>query len=424
MVIIIIVARYLGENGFGKYSFVFAFTTLFSIISDMGLSSLAIREISRHKDIANKYLTNFIFAKGILSAFTFIFIYIAMNSLKYPNDTMHAVYIAGAYVITDSFTQFLISFFRAFEKMVYETIIRTIEKVIILILIIGFIYSGFGLIEIVSAFLISSIVTLILCFYIVYKRFARPNLSLDSKFIIRHIKEALPFGMTFIFVAIYFKIDTIMLSSMKGDSVVGLYNAAYNILLGTDSLIAASIAGVCFPIMSRYFYDSNPNLKKIYLQSFQVLFFSGIFIAIIITIFANQIINITYGSAYAESTQALQILIWAFFLVCISTISSTLLYSVNKTKIVAISTGFGVLLNITLNLILIPHYSLIGASYATVATELFGFLIYFYFSIKLLSLDCSISTLLTTPFKDNIKAISSVIRTISNPNWHPLRHEK
>ena len=127
--------------------------------------------------------------------------------------------------------------------------------------------------------------------------------------------------------------------------------------------------------------------------------------------FANKIILIIYGTQYANSVLALKILIWAFFLICVSTVTSGLLNSINKQRIVTIGTGIGALLNIILNLILIPKYSLDGAASATVAIELFGFLFYFYFASKYLNLIRSDIFLLVT-LRTEMSYISKELRKI------------
>ena len=410
-VMVIFIARHLQDVGFGKYSFALAFASFFAIVSDLGLSTLTIREVARDKSLAGKYLGNILLVKFVLSFVSFLLVVVSINLMHYPPDTTLAVYIAGASVVVTSFNQFFISIFRAFEKMEYEALVRVVEKVVVFSLVMCLIYFGYGLIAIVSAFLISSVLSFLFSGLIVFKKFANPKFEVDFSFLKNAIKDALPFGLTAIFVVIYFRIDTVMLSVMEGDAVVGWYNAAYNIIAGLNAVIAGSIAGVSYPLMSRYFKTADGNLKKIYVQLLQVLFATGLFISIFVTIFSAEIIQILYGYEYSNSAMALKVLIWSFFIICISTISSTLLYSINKQKIVMIGTGLGAILNIVLNLILIPHYSLVGAAYATVVTELLGFIIYFYYSTKLLKINWKNSHIFVDAMNANITMLKKLFQS-------------
>ncbi|MBE8539373.1 oligosaccharide flippase family protein [Geoglobus acetivorans] len=383
-ILIVLIARYLGDVGYGKYSFAMAFTSFFLILSDLGLSTLTIREVAREKELAGKYLGNLSLVKLVLSVVSFLLLVVIINLMDYPYDTKLAVYIAGAYVVVSSFTQFFISFFRAFERMEYETLVRVFEKIIAFILVVCLIYLGYGLIEIMLAYLVSGIFSFLIGGLIVLRKFAMPEFKVDVSFLKHAIKEALPFGLTAVFVVIYFKIDTVMLSVMKGDAVVGWYNAAYSIIDGLTALVAGSISFAFFPVMSRYAKSSKEMLKKVYFRAFLLLFSAGLTISVLVTIFADKIILILYGQEYLNSILALRILIWAFFIICISTISSTLLNSVNKQNIVAMGTGLGATLNVILNLVLIPKYSYVGAAYATLITEGIGFGIYLGCIIKFL----------------------------------------
>lgn len=407
-VMILFIARHLQDVGFGKYSFALAFASFFAIVSDLGLSTLTIREVARDKSLAGKYLGNILLVKFVLSFVSFLLVVIAINLMHYPPDTTLAVYIAGASVVVTSFNQFFRSIFRAFEKMEYEALVRVVEKVVVFLLVMCLIYFGYGLIEILFAFLISSVLSFLFSGLIVFKKFAKPKFEVDFSFLKNAIKEALPFGLTAIFVVIYFRIDTVMLSVMEGDAVVGWYNAAYNIIDGLSALIAGSLSFALFPLMSRYAKSSRDTLKKEYIKAFQLLFAAGLTISILVTIFADKIIMLFYGPGYLNSIIALRILIWAFFLICISLISSTLLNSINKQNIVAGGAGLGALVNVVLNLILIQYYSFKGAAIATVITEVLGFLIYFYFVCKFLNLSKLDVFSLFFFSKDNLRRLKDI----------------
>lgn len=384
-ILTIYIARYLQEVSFGKYSFALAFTCFFAIIPDLGLNTFTIREVAKNKELASKYLGNISIVKFILSICGLIILIIIINLMHYPSDTTLAVYIFGAYVMINNLNQFFVSIYRAFDKMEYEMFVRIIESIVLFSLTMYAIYFQYGLIEIVYAMFLSSVFRLILSGILIVKNFRRPKLEFDFNFVKDVIKEALPFGLTAVFVVIYFRIDTVMLSIMKGDAAVGWYNVAFNIVHGLCALIIGSITGVCLPLMSRHLESLN-DLKKIYIHSFEILFFLGLLISIIITIYSTELIQVIYGVGYSSSSIILKILIWSFFMMGISSISSTLLYSINKQRIVTVGTGIGALLNVILNLILIPKYSYIGAASATVVTEVVGFIIYFYYSIRFLNI--------------------------------------
>lgn len=412
-IVTIYVARYLQDTGFGKYSFVFAFTSLFAILPDLGLNTLVIREIARNKQLTSKYIGNVSLIKIILSIITLLLMIFTINIMNYPPDTTLAVYIIGGYVILNSFSLFSRSIYRAFERMEYETLTRIFERGVVGTLVIYLIYKGTDLIGISYAYLITGVLTLVVNSIIVSKIFSKPEFKIDLLFMKNTTKNALPFGLTAIFAVVYFKIDTVMLSIMEGDDVVGWYNASYNVIEGLSGLIAGSIAGVSFPLLSKYSIipDRKVALKKVFIQFLQISLVSGLIVSIFVTIYAAEIIEFLYEGKYSNSIIVLQILIWAFFIICISYTSSTLLNAMNKQKIVAIGTGIGALLNISLNLILIPQYSLVGAAVATVLTELFGAIIYIWYVLKLLKINFEeLRYLVVVATKNNMNIIVNLVK--------------
>ena len=377
-ILVISIARYLGDTGYGKYAFVFAFTSFFAIVPDLGLSTLTIREVARDKELAGKYLGNIFLVKFVLSFIAFLLVVVFINLMHYPPDITMAVYIAGAYVVLTSFNLFFISIFRAFEKMEYETVVRVVEKVFLFSLVISFIYLRYGLIEIVSAFLISSIFSFVFSGLVVLKKFAKPKFEVDLGFLRNATKEALPFALTAVFITIYFKIDTVLLSMMKGDAVVGWYNAAYNIVFGLMT-IAGIYETAIFPSMSKFFKSSMNSFYKISILSFKYLLMIGLPISIGITLLADKVILLVYGDVYINSTIALQILVWSFFIMCVCGVPTLTLNTIGKQHIVTTGMSITATLNIMLNLFLIPKYSLVGAAIATIIVCFFEFFFEFYF---------------------------------------------
>jgi len=169
-IILIYIARYFGEAGFGKYSFAISITSLLAIFTNPGIDNLIIREISRNKKIATEYITNAIIIKFPLCFLTFFIIVLTINMLGYPQDIKLIVYLFGIYMILSSFTFLFFSIFQAFEKMEYSAAVMIIEKIILTLLIIFFLTQGYGLIALANIYIIAGFVCVVLSFFIIYKK--------------------------------------------------------------------------------------------------------------------------------------------------------------------------------------------------------------------------------------------------------------
>jgi len=376
-VLVVYIARYLGDVGFGKYSFAFAFCSLFLILSDLGLGTVLIRDVARDKSAAGKYLGNAAVIRFFLSLLTFVLICIVISLMHYPRDTTMAVYIVGLSLMVGSFSGIFGSVFRAFERMEYNALLATLEKILIVSLGIYVLFSGRGLIALVSVFLVGSIFGVITNVSVTFQKFVRPKFEIDLKFWKWLIWQSFPFALAGIFISIYFYIDSVMLSVMQGDAVVGWYNAAYNLLSALIFIPSIFMIAV-FPVICGFFKTSKDSLRIAYEKSSKYLFTIALPIVVGTVILAENIIYFIYGDVFSHSIFALQILIWTFLFISVNGVLYYLLGAINRQVTIMKVTAACAGVNVALNLILIPKLSLIGASIATVATEVVLFVCYFY----------------------------------------------
>ena len=383
LVLSIFIARTLGDVIFGKFHFALAFVAIFAVFSDLGYNTLLIRDVARDKSQASKYLNNVLCMRALLSLVIFILIIVTINLMDYPADTKNVVYLFGIYTLVVSLSAVFKVTFRAFEKMEYEagiTIFANISRISLGLLVL---FLGYGLIDLALIFLFLGVFEFLFSFLICERKFVKPKIELDFEFWKSTIKIALPIGMLSVFALIYIRIDTIMLSAMKGDAVVGWYNAAYGLVL-VFKPIPHLFMNALFPLMSGYFASSKDSLKKVYEHSFKYLFILGLPLTVGITLLADRFILLFYGQQFYPSIIALQILAWNILLLFICMPVDFMLVSMNKQNQMIIVAGGCALINIILNLILIPYFSYIGAGIATIATETVLFGLYFYLVSKYL----------------------------------------
>ena len=381
LVLSIFIARNLGDAIFGKYSFALAFTAMFVIFSDLGYNTLLIREVARDKSQASKYLNNVISIRLISSTLIFGLIVATINIMGYPDDVKKIVYIFGIYMLIESFSAVFKTTFRAFEKMEYEAGITIFTNILRVSLGLLVIYLGYGLVEIALAFLFAGIFGLIFSFVVCELKFVKPKIELDLMFFKKTAMIALPLTMLSVFDIIYSRTDIIMLSIMKGDEVVGWYNAAYGLVFGFKP-IPLLFMNALFPLMSGYYISSKDSLKKTYELSFKYLFTLGLPLTIGIMLLSERIVLLLYGNQFLPSIVTLQILSWDILLIFSIGPLGGLLVSTDKQNKMAILLGITAFINIILNLILIPSFSYVGAAVASIISQLFLFGLYVYFLSK------------------------------------------
>jgi O-antigen/teichoic acid export membrane protein len=377
----VIIARVLGDTVFGKFAFALAFTELFSIFSSLGYNTLLIREVSRDKTQVHRYLNNIFYFRLLMSLGLYVLIVVIINLLQYPDDTKIAVYLIGIFQILESLANVFKFTFRAFEKMEYEAAIIVTVHLLSLPLMMLIIYLGYGLIQVSLVYVSIGVLDFLLSFALCGKKIAIVKRELDKEFLKKTLPTAISLSMLAIFALIYVKIDTVMLSILKGDAVVGWYNAAYYIVQGFKP-VQQLIMSALFPLMAFSYISSKEVLKRIFETSFRYLFILGLPMAIGITLLADKIIFLIYGSAFQNSVIALQILSWDVLLVFLYGCISFLLVSIDRQHQMAILAGSTAAINVILNFVLIPTYSYIGSAVATIIAESFLLLSYIYLSAR------------------------------------------
>jgi O-antigen/teichoic acid export membrane protein len=367
-------ARYLGAANYGIISFALAFTAIFAILADIGLSYLMMREVARDKSLASKYILNISVMKIVLVTVTFGLIALTVNLMGYPQQTINVVYVIGLYVIFNSFNGMFYSIFQAHERMEYLSIAQVLNAALILagiILAIKHNYSiaGFGWI-----YFLATAATLV--YSLVITRWKFPDSLLwpprktdwDWGFCKQIIKQAWPFALTSVFATIYYYISTVMLSKMEGDEAVGWYNAAFRLML-LPLFVPTVFNTAIFPVMAQFSISSKASLEFTYQRYFKYMLLLGIPIGVGTTLVSDQFIVLIFGKGYEPAVITLQILIWSVVFIFMGSVFGRLIESLNKQVIATIYCGIGAALNVVLNLLLIPRYSYTGAAASMVATE-------------------------------------------------------
>lgn len=383
LITVIYIARYLGEAGYGKYTFAFAFVSFFTLISDMGTHYILVREISRSQEIAKKLLGNAILISIFLSFIAVILSVFSINIMNYPLETEKLVLIAAIELLAGPFSNYGI-IYEVNLDMKYPVFYGMLSRIFLIIAAMFVATYDLGITWIVAFTVVSDILPNI--FMIVSSRnFISPVFKFDINLCKFLLRESLPLAMSALFIAIYYRIDVVMLSWLKGDVDVGIYSAAYR-LTEAFTFIPATFMVSIFPLMSRYHNESTDKLIFSYVKSFKFLFIISLPLAVGITLISDKIVILVYDGQFENAVQLLQILIWSTAIVFINYPLTQLLISTNKQNIFATSTAICAVLNIILNLILIPKYSYVGAAVATVITQLVNGLIILFFKPKQLLL--------------------------------------
>lgn len=379
-----LIARWLGADNIGIYTFAISLTTIMSVFIDFGLSPVLIRESAKFKAKANEYLNNTNSAKLVLAVLSYLAAIIIVNLLHKPALTQIMVYIAGLIMVLDSFTLSFWAIFRAYQNLKYEAISILINQILIVVIGLTGVLLKFPLYIIVIALLGGSTFSF---FY----SLSLLKIKLHFKFKLRWQKDllkslfkiALPFALAGIFTRVYSYVDQILLSIFIGDKSLGWYSIAYKATYALQ-FVPAAFAAAIFPAMSNYYLCAKEKLQSIFEKSMYFLIILSIPIAFGIASLADKIIIKLYTSEYEPSILALQIFIFAVIPIFLSYPVGSILNSCDRQMTNTINMGVTMVLNIILNLILIPKFQHLGAATAAVISLTILFILNLYWVPKII----------------------------------------
>jgi O-antigen/teichoic acid export membrane protein len=365
----IFVARMIGVDNVGKYIFALSFTTIFSVFIDLGLSSVLTRETAKDQSKSSEYLNNILGVKILLSLITYFVAAVLINVLDYSSLTKSLVYIAGLIMVVDSFNLSFYAVLRGYQNLKFESIGIVIGQAITVSIGLTGLFLKFPLYILIIALLGSSLFNFLLALFVLEKKIKiKPGLVLDEKVIYGLFKIALPFGIAAIFTRVYGYIDSVILSMLAGDKAVGWYGVAYKLTFALQ-FVPAAFAAAIFPAMSSYYACSKELLAKTFEKSMFYLMIISVPISFGVLALSDKIILKIYGVAYAPAIIPLEILICSLVFIFLNFPIGSLLNACDYQTKNTINLGIAMVINIILNIILIPKYSYIGASIASIVSS-------------------------------------------------------
>lgn len=379
----IVMYRRLKDVGMGEYNFVLSFTSFWFIIVDFGIVGYLAREWSSKKNEFKDIESDFYIALLVRLIFFVVFFLPFLIINYFINSNVYASLILAAIsILLSLFVSLIDAYYQASNLFRYVTIRQTLERVGVVIFGSIFVLIIPRVEMVFVAYIIGQIISIVYCYMFtsVYLKF-NFNFNFNrAKFL---IAKGVPFMFVVLFWNIYARVDMIMLKYMQGFQVVGWYGAAYKLLDLALLFPTVLLIPAVYPVLARM---RHPNINSDDLHDFidkilRILFSSGVILTLFFLLFAPVIIPIFFTSTFDNSILAVRILIFTQILSSMTIFFNYLLYTQEKEKIslyIIIVCG---LINILLNLYLIPRYSLYGSAWATVIAETVNLLLFQHFVV-------------------------------------------
>ncbi|MDZ4231801.1 MAG: flippase, partial [Candidatus Pacearchaeota archaeon] len=349
-------------------AFALAFVSMLVILADFGLPPILTREFA-HRREAEKEFPSVLSLKILLSCVVLAVMLVASLFITSDPTVLKLIWIFSPFVLISNFFLLLFAFLQARQKMEYQALLKTGQAVLLL----GagsYVLFQYPMVEnFAYAYLAANILALIGSLLFFHFRIVKLKLAWQPETIRKFVQLSWPLALATIFGALFVNIDSVMMGYFGQIVQTGWYNAAYRII-GAVVIPATLIATSFYPAMSKFFQESLErfqNILNIQLELMVVLAFP---IAAGGLLLASRIIYFFYDPSFAPAIPAFQILVGMISISFLyGPFYSALLASGHQRTALQV-TFWGALVNVILNLVLIPRYSLYGAAVAILIAQL------------------------------------------------------
>lgn len=363
------VSRILMPSGMGRVTFATSLISYFSMFAQLGIPTYGIRACAKvrdDKDKLSKTVHELLIINLIMSFFSYTFLGIALAVVpRLFEDRILYIIISATILLNVVGMEW---FYKGLEKYSYITIRSVIFKFIALISMFAFVhkkedYIIYGAISIFAASA-SNILNIIHARkYIIFSFIGHYNLK-------KHLKAVLVFFAMSCATTIYTNLDTVMLGFMKSDIDVGYYNAAVKIKVILVQVVA-SLGGVLLPRCSYYVEKGMwDDFKRICSKALNFVAVIALPLSIYFIIYARDAIMFLSGTEYLGAILPMKIIMPTLLFIGMTNILGLqILVPLGKEKIVLYSEIVGAIIDLLLNIVLIPNFGASGAAIGTLVAE-------------------------------------------------------
>jgi len=373
LLVIAYLTRYLGVSSYGEYTIIFAYVSFMAVIADFGFYWILVREIAKNENNISKIFNNIISLKIVFSVVVFLVgALIAFLIPQYSLSLKIGISIISFGWFWMSLNSTYVGLFQNKLEMYKSVVSDVIGRIIITFGVWYLVRLNLGLNSILWVYILGNFVNLVVS-YLYGRQHIEFKFTYDWSFWKVVLIESMPLAILTFIGTINFKIDTIILSIMKGQVDVGIYGVPFKIL-EIIIIIPAIFVGNIFPILTKYFHEKDKRFSDAVQRSFDFLILIGLPVVAGLSILAKPIIKIIAGESYltfstlsvfGKSITAPDVLVILSISIGISfiiTMFSNLVIVAGKQNKQVIPMIVTTLINVVLNIILIPKYSYLAAS--------------------------------------------------------------
>lgn len=383
------VQNQVGAADYGLYFAIFNFTYVFYMLLDMGICNFNNRTIARNNQLLNRYLSSIIVLRLILCLVYFVVIYSVALIIGYRGIQLKLLFWIGLNQFLNATMLYLRSNVSALLMFKTDSCLSVLDRLLAILfcsmLLWGHISDKPFRIEWfvycqTAAYLLAISVAL----FIVLKKSKLRRLAWNKKLSLLILKKSLPFALLTLLMAFYNRIDSVMIERLLPVDIAttqaGIYASAFR-LLDALVMIAYLFSVILLPLFSKMIKEKE-NVQPIVRTAFSFLYVFAIGATVVLVCYREPILAWLYNDHVAASASVFALLIPCIIPIAFTYVFGTLLTANGSLKKLNITAMAGIIVNILINIILIPRFQARGAAVTSLCTQSVVSLLQFFIAIR------------------------------------------
>ena len=363
-----------GTEEYGMYFSLLGFTFLFNILLDLGIVNYNTRTISQQPFLLKKYFSNVVSLRFLLALIYGAFVLIFGILIGYDSSEVIMLIWLIINQILAAFTLYFRSNLAGLLLFKYDSIVSVLDRFLLIIICSVLLWGGvtqepFQIYWFIYAQTTAYGITALVSFLFLISTQKLKVLSWNKYFSLAIIRQSAPYAVLILLMSFYYRSDSVMLERMleDGKDQAGIYANGFRFFEAANN-IAFLFASLLLPLFANLLKNKKPVNGLVKLAS-SILLPGAILIAIACFLYSHELIGARYENSTQESGEVFGILMICFVFISSTYIFGTLLTANGDLKTLNKVAFGGVILNIGLNLVLIPSYQAYGAALASLITQ-------------------------------------------------------
>jgi O-antigen/teichoic acid export membrane protein len=368
---LVIVTRYLGVREYGDLVAITVYASVFGVFFDLGISTIVVRQLAQRLASPSDLIGSVLLLRLGLAAV----VAAAAGLLAFPiyggpehHQLRLGILIALPTILGTAVSSTVASYFQAELKMARLAALEVATQVVALGLIALFAALDAGFYAIVAA-TTAAIVFNALVALALFRTLVPLRLHVDPARWRRLVVQALPIGVALILNVIYFRLDAFLLSVLKGSRDVGIYGIAFRFSEMLTPFPLFFVASV-FPVMAAAIGAHNrEQLWSVTQRAFDVLLLAAVPVVLGTIAIAPQLVRVLAGRAFGDAELPLRLVVFGTGVAFLTTLFGYVLVALDRQRNGVWLSLVTLLVNLALNLALIPPYGYVAAAAAASGTD-------------------------------------------------------